>query len=567
MMFITRFSDHSLRMQIALVFGTLVVGLSVLLSLGFGELLKHRIQRDAGNSLQVVAENAGKLLALGLMQRSLEAEVMASAEVVWSKGLDSAEAQHMLARSQAMQPTNVWIGVADAQGVVRNATNGLLVGQSVAQRPWFQHGLQGVHVGDVHAAQLLESLLPPTATGEPHRFVDFAAPIRIGPTTVGVFAIHGSWQWTREVLESLAPASSDESALELFIFDRQGTLIFAPGGRTEVMRAAGQRLPEGIQINNNRDGGGSTQTTVARWQDGKRYLTAATQLQPRNAASDLGWRIVARQPVELAFAEADDTVQLALAIGLVAALFASALAWLAARRLSVDLYALADAASGVEAGRPGSDIPAMQSSREVQQLSQSLGRMTHHLLAAREAMEEKVRLRTLELEAANRALDLQARTDALTGLLNRRGFETQMAFAVALARRSSRPLSLITVDVDHFKRVNDTYGHEAGDEVLRRLARTLESRLRGSDVVARLGGEEFVALLPDTDLNGAQSIAQALVTAMAEQQDPVVGTITVSAGVATMRGAEDTGAAMLRRGDAALYEAKGQGRNRVCVEA
>lgn len=567
MMFITRFSDHSLRMQIALVFGTLVVGLSVLLSLGFGELLKHRIQRDAGNSLQVVAENAGKLLALGLMQRSLEAEVMASAEVVWSKGLDSAEAQHMLARSQAMQPTNVWIGVADAQGVVRNATNGLLVGQSVAQRPWFQHGLQGVHVGDVHAAQLLESLLPPTATGEPHRFVDFAAPIRIGPTTVGVFAIHGSWQWTREVLESLTPASSDEGALELFIFDRQGTLIFAPGGRTEVMRAAGQRLPEDIQINNNRDGGGSTQTAVARWQDGKRYLTAATQLQPRNAASDLGWRIVARQPVELAFAEADDTVQLALAIGLAAALLASALAWLAARRLSVDLYALADAASGVEAGRPGSDIPAMQSSREVQQLSQSLGRMTHHLLAAREAMEEKVRLRTLELEAANRALDLQARTDVLTGLLNRRGFETQMAFAVALARRSSRPLSLITVDVDHFKRVNDTYGHEAGDEVLRRLARTLESRLRGSDVVARLGGEEFVALLPDTDLNGAQSIAQALVTAMAEQQDPVVGTITVSAGVATMRGAEDNGAAMLRRGDAALYEAKGQGRNRVCVEA
>ena len=422
-------------------------------------------------------------------------------------------------------------------------------------------------MGDVHAAQLLESLLPPTATGEPHRFVDFAAPIRIGPTTVGVFAIHGSWQWTREVLESLTPASSDESALELFIFDRQGTLIFAPGGRTEVMRAAGQRLPEGIQINNNRDGGGSTQTTVARWQDGKRYLTAATQLQPRNAASDLGWRIVARQPVELAFAEADDTVQLALAIGLVAALLASALAWLAARRLSVDLYALADAATGVEAGRPGSDIPAMQSSREVQQLSQSLGRMTHHLLAAREAMEEKVRLRTLELEAANRALDLQARTDALTGLLNRRGFETQMAFAVALARRSSRPLSLITVDVDHFKRVNDTYGHEAGDEVLRRLARTLESRLRGSDVVARLGGEEFVALLHDTDLNGAQSIAQALVTAMAEQQDPVVGTITVSAGVATMRGAEDNGAAMLRRGDAALYEAKGQGRNRVCVEA
>jgi diguanylate cyclase (GGDEF)-like protein len=188
------------------------------------------------------------------------------------------------------------------------------------------------------------------------------------------------------------------------------------------------------------------------------------------------------------------------------------------------------------------------------------------LLTAREAMEEKVRLRTLELEAANRALDLQARTDALTGLLNRRGFEMQIAFALALARRSGRPLSLITVDVDQFKQVNDTYGHEAGDEVLRRLALTLATRLRTSDVVARLGGEEFVALLPDTDLDGAQSIAEALVAAVDEQRDPVVGQITVSAGVSMMRSAQDDGADLLRRADAALYDAKGQGRNRVCVK-
>ena len=566
MALLARFSDHSLRMQIALVFGTLVIALAVLLSLGFGELLKHRIQRDAGETLQAVAENAGKLLAAGLMQRSLEAEVLASAAMIWSEGLDSPEAQHMLARSQAMQPNNLWIGVADAQGVVRNATGGLLLGHSVAQRPWFQRGLQEVHVGDVHPAQLLESLLPPTASGEPHRFVDFAAPIRIGPTTVGVLGIHGSWEWSREVLEGLTPATSVEDAVELFIFDRQGQMILAPRRHGTMLQAAGQRLPEGTHINNNRDGG-NLQTAVVPWLDGKRYLTAATQLQPRNAASDLGWRIVARQPVELAFAEADHTVRMALAIGLTAALLASALAWMAARRLSEDLYALAAAASAVEAGQPGSNIPAVHSNREVHQLSQALGRMTHRLLAAREAMEEKVRLRTLELEAANRALDLQARTDALTGLLNRRGFESQMAFAMALARRSTRPLSVIAVDVDHFKRVNDTYGHEAGDEVLRRLARTLETRLRGSDVIARLGGEEFVALLPDTDLEGARAIAQTLVTAMAQQQDPVVGTITVSAGVASMRGADDTGAAILRRSDIALYEAKGQGRNRVCVEA
>ncbi|EHL20405.1 diguanylate cyclase [Acidovorax sp. NO-1] len=560
-----RFSDYSLRTQIALVFGTLVVGLAVLLSLGFGELLKYRIERDAGSSLQVIAHNAGRLLSNGLHERSREVEVLAASEVIWSKGLDSAEAHHMLARSQATQPHSVWIGVADAQGVVRAATGSLLVGQNVAERPWFQEGLKHLYVGDVHPAKLLEKLLPPTASGEPHRFVDFSAPIRLGPTTVGVLGIHGSWEWTREVIESLTPERTNETAVELFVFDQQEALIYAPNGKTRALQDAGQRLPVG---SDRRQGlrREKNPAAVTRWADGRLYLTAITPLPARNPESDLGWYVVAREPVELAFAEANKAVRMALMIGLAAALFASVLAWLAARRLSEDLYALAHAASAVEADRQDTHIPQAHSSREVRQLSGALGRMTHRLIAARGAMEEKVRLRTLELEAANRALDLQARTDALTGLLNRRGFETQMAFAMALARRSQRPLSLIAVDVDHFKRVNDTYGHEVGDEVLRRLGQTLETRLRSSDVVARLGGEEFVALLPDTDLAGAQAIAQTLIDSMAEQHDPVVGHITVSAGVGTLRDLQDTGADMLRRADAALYEAKRRGRNRVCVE-
>lgn len=560
-----RFADHGLRTQIALVFGALVVVLAVMLSVGFGELLKKRAERDAGTALQLVAENANTLLANGLHRRSREATVLASAEIIWSKGLDSPEALQMLERSKAMEPFNAWIGAADVQGVVQNATADMLKGQNVAQRPWFQHGLKAVHVGDVHPAKLLDSLLPPTAYGEPNRFVDFAAPIHIGGAIVGVLGIHGSWEWTREVLQSLTPPASQESGLELFIFNREGQLILAPAVRGATMQNADVQLPEGININNSRDSH-RMQTAVVRWQDGQRYLTAATQLQARSAESDLGWRIVARQPIEVAFADANHAVRMALVIGLVAALLASLLAWLAARRLSVDLYALVDAASAVEAGQSGADIPTVHSNREVVKLSQALGSMTHRLLSAREAMEDTVRQRTQELQEANHALDRQARTDVLTGLLNRRGFETQMAFALALARRSGRPLSLITVDVDHFKRVNDTFGHEAGDEVLRRLAQTLQARLRSSDVVARVGGEEFVAMLPDTDLEGAHAIAETLVAAMDEQQDPLVGRVTVSAGVATLRGPEYESTDLMRRADAALYEAKGQGRNRVCVD-
>ncbi len=191
--------------------------------------------------------------------------------------------------------------------------------------------------------------------------------------------------------------------------------------------------------------------------------------------------------------------------------------------------------------------------------------MTARMLQANDEMEEQVRLRTQQLERANQELDRQARTDALTGLLNRRGFEAHIGFALALAARNLQPLSVVTLDVDHFKRINDRYGHAVGDAVLQRLARLLPEHLRASDIVARVGGEEFVALLPSTDTAGAMKVAQALLDAVAATADPDVGQLTLSAGVGSLRNLQDTRATLLQRSDEALYTAKQAGRNRVCM--
>ena len=159
----------------------------------------------------------------------------------------------------------------------------------------------------------------------------------------------------------------------------------------------------------------------------------------------------------------------------------------------------------------------------------------------------------------------QALTDALTGCFNRRSFEMQLEREVRIAMRQRQPLSVVLLDIDHFKRVNDTYGHDAGDAALRYVAGMLREELRGVDTAARYGGEEFVVVLPQAGTEGAVVVAERLRERLAGMEVPGVGRITASFGVATYplhgRGREE----MVKAADRALYEAKAGGRNQVRV--
>ena len=146
-----------------------------------------------------------------------------------------------------------------------------------------------------------------------------------------------------------------------------------------------------------------------------------------------------------------------------------------------------------------------------------------------------------ELEDANAKLRALSETDALTGLQNRRSFDARLTECYGASRRSGRPLSILLLDVDHFKSFNDTYGHQAGDDVLRIVARALRDSVRTTDVLARYGGEEFVVILPDTDEDGAVTLAERCRRAVAAvnwTQRPV----TVSIGASTLADSTDDAA-------------------------
>jgi diguanylate cyclase (GGDEF)-like protein len=158
----------------------------------------------------------------------------------------------------------------------------------------------------------------------------------------------------------------------------------------------------------------------------------------------------------------------------------------------------------------------------------------------------------------------QALTDGLTGCFNRRFFEIQLERDLHLATRMRQPVSLILLDIDHFKRVNDTHGHDAGDAALRILANALREEVRGVDTAARYGGEEFAIILPQAGPEGAMVVAERLRSRIERTEVPGVGCITASLGVATFPLDASSRELLVTSADRALYLAKRSGRNKVC---
>ncbi|MGZ8901777.1 MAG: GGDEF domain-containing protein, partial [Limisphaerales bacterium] len=174
------------------------------------------------------------------------------------------------------------------------------------------------------------------------------------------------------------------------------------------------------------------------------------------------------------------------------------------------------------------------------------------------------RARTLlEFKAYLDTCEEDALTDHLTGLANRRRFERQLEREVARTLRYGHAFSLLLLDIDHFKQVNDNYGHEAGDEAIKSLARILQQGTRGIDLAARIGGEEFAIILTETRMKSALEVADRLRLTIKRIQTPAVGPISASFGVAECPSSAQTARELLAASDAALYQAKREGRDRV----
>jgi len=181
-----------------------------------------------------------------------------------------------------------------------------------------------------------------------------------------------------------------------------------------------------------------------------------------------------------------------------------------------------------------------------------------------EALEKAFRL-TRQMERAHTISTRAAQTDELTGLMNRRAFFERAQVLYAQCRHNQQPLCALMLDMDHFKQINDTYGHQAGDQVLRQIGGVISASFRQADVYGRLGGEEFAVLLPNTSLDTARAIAEQLIKAISGlAAEPVKG-LSASLGLASTHDHDQDLHGLMNMADKALYRAKAQGRNQVAL--
>jgi diguanylate cyclase (GGDEF)-like protein/PAS domain S-box-containing protein len=657
-------------MAIAVVWAVMAAVLSLLLLVE--RFARAHAAHTANTALAQIGWQMRDDLDRGMSYRYEELRVLSGLHELQSH-VAAPSRRELLERVQLSFPLYAWLGWVDRDGQVQAASQGLLEGLNVAQRPWFQGGLQGAYVGDVHPALLLEKLLPPQA--EPWRFIDIAMPVHGADGQLqGVLGAHLSWQWVRDLQRGLlAPAETTYHA-ELFVVDSKGAVLLGPPG-TEGKPLD---LPELAQLQ------WTSAPAIRTWGDGLRYATATVPTIGHRNYPGLGWNVVVRQAEHVAMADYHQLQREMVIAGVLVCLLAALCAPLVARRLTRPLDLLTQAVATRAAGRPD-PIPRLDAYREVALLSHTLAqadeRERQHrseLERINAELEQRVAHRTAEIHAsreqlrsitdnmpalvadldpslrfryANQAyadwfgrtpasligqsledlygpelvgawlpqlqrvlqgqrvqfersmvlngqrqytsatylpcrtadgqldgfralvfditaqkelelrLDNEATRDALTGLPNRRHLLREAPLALARADRQEHHVALLFMDLNGFKAINDTHGHEAGDALLCQVGLRLSQAVRQTDTVARLAGDEFVVLLePVRDVLADPSLVADKIHAAMQAPFTLAGVqvhVSVSIGHAVYAPGSGLSAdELLARADQGMYTAK-----------
>lgn len=546
-----------LRHQVALATSLLCFILVATIATGAALFGRDEAIRSAVDNLGDIAVTFIDRLDWNLDNRIGFAQHLASLDALRAGDVGSpGELRRTLDQASAALSDTAWVGLAAGDGAILAGSGGRFEAQDASAYKWFAEGSSGAIVVDPRSIGARDYTVAGTHAGDfaIDRFVEIGVPVVADDgSPSGVLAVFLDQSWV-DRLRAATVADIDASrGIELIVVNEHGVVI--GGAETGEFNLAAYDLGAMLAA----PAGASAEQTVGG------YLTVFAVSNDRGDRPR--WIAIARQAAGIALAPANNVVSIILILGLAVGIVGVAGSILIAARVSAPFRKLADKAALI--GRDTTQtIPRVRGSFEASRLSTVLRALVLRLSHAEQSTvdaEDRAALAEQRLNSDIARLRNLADIDPLTELLNRRAFMDFAVDAFDQYRRYHRPFAILMIDIDHFKRINDSLGHATGDAAIRSIARILARTLRPSDKGARFGGEEFVALLREVSIEEAGDVAERLRSAIAAAPVAVGGDgelfVTVSVGVAICNAADADVQAVIERADVALYEAKNRGRN------
>ncbi|MCH1928932.1 diguanylate cyclase [Shewanella sp. A25] len=545
---------NSLRYRLTFFFG----GISLIFSLGFtgylSTMASDKLLSSYANQLAMLGTSIETTISNNIDERAREITLL-SQRMIFSD--DYPKIRHSFDNIKASYEYYSWLGFANKEGIVQYAADGILEGQDVSKRPWFIQGQAGMFIGDVHEAVLLAKVLN-IDKNDPLRLIDFAAPVYDdNQQLLGVVATHSNWKWVNSVIESALSRSEQQTGIDVQIVSHDDVILYPQA-------LANNAIPHDLLPKDN-------SSKLIQWPDGHEYLTGVTALKS-SLKDPLGWRIIIRIPKNVAIQEITDLQRKLLWVSGVALLLCLWFVYRMSISVSLPLERLSKVTQEIQAGKDSVQFPKSDGLIEISFLIDAIKTMTSSLLKQEKSLlemnqtlENKVLERTKELATVNQELERLSRRDPLTDLYNRRAAADYLENEFSRLRRFGLAYTVVMVDIDHFKKINDTYGHETGDMVLIEVATLLTQSVRKTDLVARYGGEEFLLVLTGTETKDALIEAEKIRASIEGTNFSHVKHVTVSIGLSAVEQQDENAYDAVRRADSALYVAKNSGRNRVCL--
>lgn len=486
-------------------------------------LVAYRVQREALIHSALEANNAyaAKVASgIGEFFQSAHRHLRYSTEILSRNMDDPAVIRAEAVRLQAQDSYFNSIAIVDADGRVLQAYPDALqiVGTTLRS------------VGILQALKERRPLVSQAYISVAGNLVVFISQPIIGPSGEFLGVVGGSVYILKpSVLHSIISSHFHHDGTYAFVTDSNRRLLYHPEH---------SRLGEVL-------GKSATVDAALRGESGTASIInyrGVPMLAGYAPVPDANWAVVAQQPRERTLAPLHQLMIAMLLDIIPASLVGLVIIWLGVALISRPLRELAKSANHLSAPETTGQL------RQVNAWYAEASAIRQALLTSVQLLQQKLG-----------RLSHEAQSDPLTGLANRRALDT----ALALLQQTQRQYSVLALDIDHFKRVNDTYGHDAGDEALKQVAAVLQQYSRSEDLACRSGGEEFILLLPDTPLETAGGIAERIRGAVEAAEVPQIGHLTLSIGVAQGDGEPD---AVLKTADERLYRAKQTGRNRVVAD-